>query len=68
MFKDNLLDIQSELKQHRNDKNDLLAGYIESRLNKSLEVYYESVLNSYNTILNCTNNQMKIIKKVIKGM
>lgn len=68
MFKDNLLDIQSELKQHHNDKNDLLASYIESRLNKSLEVYYESVLNSYNTILNCTNNQMKIIKKVIKGM
>ena len=68
MFKDNLLDIYQDLKEHHRDKNDLLASYIETRLNKSLEVYYESVLNSYNTILNCTNNQMKIIKKVIKGM
>lgn len=68
MFKDKLLDIDRELREHHRDKNDLLAKYIEDRLNKSLEVYYETVLNSYNTILNCTNNQMKIIKKVIKGM
>lgn len=68
MFRDELLDMQKSLSEHHRDKRDLLSHYIEDRLNKSLEVYYENILDSYNTILNCTNNQMKIIKKVIKGM
>lgn len=67
MFKDNLINELKFLSTKHKTQNELIENYIQERLNKSLEIYYENLLSSYNTILNCTNDDMKIIKEVIKG-
>lgn len=67
MFKDTLTDELKLLHTKHKTKSELLEMYIQERLNKSLKIYYENLISSYNTILNCTNDDMKIIKEVIKG-
>ncbi len=67
MFKDNLINELKFLSTKHKTQSELIENYIQERLNKSLEIYYENLLSSYNTILNCTNDDMKIIKEVIKG-
>ena len=48
--KDVILGMLSDIKAHQRDKDDLLAYYVQERLNKSLQVYYKELLDSYNML------------------
>lgn len=46
-MKDKLYNIIKELSSYKRNKNDLLAQYINERLNKSLQTYYKELIDSF---------------------
>lgn len=46
-MKDKLYNIIKELSFYKRNKNDLLAQYINERLNKSLQTYYKELIDSF---------------------
>lgn len=62
MFKDNLIDIKQDLKQHNRSKTKLLEHYILTRLNKNIAAYYEDILDSYDYLNN--RNELNLLKKM----
>lgn len=68
MLKEELKSILKELNSHHRDKSYLIENYIEERLNKSIEVYYKSLIESCNSILNTYKNDFKTMKKVISNL
>ena len=68
MLKKELISMVTELNSHHRNKNYLINNYIEERLNKSIEVYYQSLVESYNSILNTYKNDFKTMKKVVSNL
>lgn len=62
MTKDNLYDILEELNQYKRDKSQLIVFYINERLNKSLETYYKTMINSFNFV--AKQNELKLMKSL----
>lgn len=61
-FKERLDCIAEDLKKHKRDKATLLEMYINDRLNKSLEVYYNELSDSLQYLAG--KNDIKIMKKI----
>lgn len=61
-MKDKLYNIIEDLNKHKRNKDDLLTEYISERLNKSLQVYYGQLMNSFN-FLKYKNGQT-VIKNI----
>ena len=59
---DNLI---QELQMHKRPKNQLEQYYIQSRLNKSLEVYLDDIQKSID--LMSTKDGIKVIKRINKS-
>ena len=62
MFKDNLITIKKDLKQHNRSRTKLLEYYISTRLNKNIAAYYEDILDSYDYLDN--RNELNLLKKM----
>ena len=60
----NLKEMLQDLSAHQRDKSDLLIGYVEDRLNKTVDTYYKSVLQSAKLLER--RNPDKVAKSVIK--
>lgn len=57
-----------QIKKYRHtDKSQLFEGYVNDRLNKSLKVYYDSLLKSYDKILYLNNMNSKVLKQLTKN-
>lgn len=54
-----------DVKKHNRTKDELLAYYIQTRLDKSIKTYYQQLLESYNFLSN-VSDESKIIKKLAK--
>lgn len=52
MFKENIQNIKNDLNKHHRDRSQLTLIYIQQRLNKSLNSYYNDLTNSVNYISN----------------
>lgn len=52
MFKDVLYEIIEELNKYKRDKNQLEIYYVQKRLDKTLERYYESLTKTFNVLYN----------------
>lgn len=61
-LKYNIFNILKDLNNKKRDKNNLLEYYVNLRLNKSLDSYYESLLRLENKILN--KKPEKIIRNI----
>ena len=53
-------DILKELQSYKRNKNDLLAIYIDARLNQCLKCYEYEINNAYKEVHN--RNNIKILK------
>ena len=53
-------EILNELQKHKRNKKDLLALFIQERLNKSLEVYQKQL--NYSFKYYTQNNEIKILR------
>ena len=62
MFKDNLLEIQAELKCYHRSKPDLKKLYLNGRLEASLNTYKKELEDSINFLR--TKNETTILKRV----
>ena len=51
-------------KSHKRDKNELMAIYIEERLNKHINSYYEQLLSSSETLSHINNK--RTLKNLVK--
>lgn len=52
MFKENIQNIKNDLNKYHRDRSQLTLIYIQQRLNKSLNSYYNDLTNSVNYISN----------------
>ena len=68
MFKNELKEIILDLGQHHRKPPQLLKMYIEERLNNSISVYYSSLIENCNSIMNIYGNSIRSIKKVISNL
>ena len=57
--------ILKEMSNHHRDKAELLEYYIITRLNKSLSVYYDSLIKS-SEYLEQRKNKLKVMKNINK--
>lgn len=62
--KEIILDMLKDVKEHQRDQNSLLAHYVQLRLNRSLEAYYKSLMDSFSSL--STFDEMKVLKKLTK--
>lgn len=62
MFKDNLLEIQAELKTHHRSKDELKKIYLNNRLEASLNTYSKELEESISFL--STKNETTILKRV----
>lgn len=60
----NLKEMLQDLSTHQRDKSTLLIGYVEERLNKTVDTYYRSVLQSAKLLER--RNPDKVAKSIIK--
>ena len=60
----NLKEMLQDLQAHQRDKSTLLVGYVEDRLNKTVDTYYRSVLQSAKLLER--RNPDKVAKSIIK--
>ncbi len=58
---ENLQNVLHDLSKHKRDKNTLLMTYVEERLNKSLQSYYEELTDSFD-FLKYKNSQTVLDK------
>lgn len=60
-----ILSMLEELKQYPEvDKYELLTTYVQTRLNKSLENYYQDILSSYRSL--SYQEEEKVLKQLTK--
>lgn len=45
-----LLDMLKDIKEHQRDSSTLLEGYVQARLDKSLQTYYSELIESFNSL------------------
>lgn len=50
MFKENLFQILKELNKYKRDKEYLELYYVQNRLDKTLERYYQQLIKSVDTL------------------
>ena len=62
MFEQELLLIRNDLNKHHRDKSKLLAYYINTRLNKTIDAYYSDIMDSYNYLNN--RDEFNMIKRM----
>ena len=66
-FLDNIQIIIDDLSHYHRDKSTLKVFYIESRLNKSLELYYKTLTTSFNYLAyRNSDNLIKKYERIIK--
>lgn len=58
---ENLQNVLYDLSKHKRDRNTLLMTYVEERLNKSLQSYYEELTDSFD-FLKYKNSQTVLDK------
>lgn len=58
---ENLQNVLHDLSKHKRDRNTLLMTYVEERLNKSLQSYYEELTDSFD-FLKYKNSQTVLDK------
>lgn len=61
-FKTNLKHILTELQYHKRDKQVILETAIQKRLDKSLQSYYQDLVESYEFLANC--NSLRMAKRL----
>ena len=54
-----------ELSKHKRDKRYLTQIFIQDRLNKSIETYYEDLTRSYNSLKH--KNELHVLRKLNKA-
>ena len=62
MFKELLYEIINELNNYKRDKNKLELYYVQKRLDKTLERYYESLTKTFDVLYNI--NEKDILKNI----
>ena len=62
MFKDILYSMLNDMSKYHRDKDDLLAYYINKRLNKSLQVYYKELSKSIEYL--SSKSELKVLKNM----
>lgn len=62
MMIERLFDMINDLSKHNRDKNELQLMYVEERLNKSLQSYYESLNESLSFLYH--RNEKNVLKKM----
>ena len=65
MTQSDIYKMLAELSEHKRDKRYLTQIFIQDRLNKSVQTYYEDVTKSYES-LKC-KNEVHILRKLTKG-
>lgn len=50
MFKENLFQILNDLKKYKRDKEYLELYYVQNRLDKTLERYYQQLIKTVDTL------------------
>ena len=54
-----------DIKKHKNrDKNQLMAQYVQKRLNKQMNVYYQQLMSSVDTLSYLS--EKRVVKNLIK--
>lgn len=61
-FKENLNDILKELNRHKRDKEKLKYQYIQSRLDETLERYYENMTKTFLDL--SEKDEMEVLKRI----
>lgn len=61
-FKTNLKHILTELQHYKRDKQVILETAIQKRLDKSLQSYYQDLVESYDFLVNC--NSLRMAKRL----
>lgn len=54
-----------ELNEHKRDKRYLTQIFIQDRLNKSIETYYDDLTRSYNSLKQ--KNELHVLRKLNKA-
>ena len=62
--RDNLIQMLADIRAHQRPKETLLAHYVEERLNKTVNIYYKSVLSSAKVLERA--DPLKVAKKLAK--
>lgn len=62
MFKSQLKYILNDLDKHKRPKQQILAECIQTRLDRSLQSYYQDLMESYNYL--CQRNALRLAKKL----
>ena len=62
MLRDELNKILGDLNKHNRSKAQLLEYFVVTRLDASLNVYYDEILESYEFLK--SRNQLKLAKKI----
>ncbi len=63
--KEMYLNMLKDIKNHKKSKDNLLAYYIQKRLNLSLDNYYSDLVNDYNLLTH--KNSLKVLRELTKG-
>ena len=61
-FKENLNDILKELNRYKRDKEKLKYQYIQSRLDETLERYYENMTKTFLDL--SEKDEMEVLKRI----
>lgn len=59
-----LKEMLEDVKKHKRDPKLLLNDYVQSRLEKSLQTYYEQLCSSYTSL--AAKDEQRILKKLSK--
>lgn len=63
--RENILNMLKDVKSHQRDKKYLLAHYVQSRLDNSIQVYYKQLLASYSSLI--SYDEVNVLKKLSKN-
>ena len=63
--RETFLNMLSDIRKHKRNKSDLLAYYIQKRLNLSLNNYYSDLNSNYNMLTR--KDSLKVLKEINKG-
>lgn len=63
--KETFLNMLRDIKKHERDKDNLLAYYVQKRLNLSLDSYYSDLVNDYDMLTH--RDSLRVLKEISRG-